>query len=82
MWFSFAPQHPEHAEQVRAKRGSVAPAQSADLPRRESPTTARRLLSASGSVSSQSATRLAPHAQALIAPQLVSVRSEGFCRIG
>ena len=75
MWFSFAPLHPESFTQAMANRVSVTPASSAVLPPREWPTTPKCFASRSGSVSTQSSTRLAPHAQAESAPQLLDVRS-------
>ena len=57
-----------------AKRSSCAAAQSAVLPPRECPITATRFASSSGRVSTQSITRLKPHAHAPIVPQLVPVR--------
>ena len=77
MWLSFTPAQPEQFGHAIAKRVSVTPAQSAVLPPREWPTTATRFASSEGSVSIQSITRLAPHAQALSAPQLSAVRSIG-----
>ena len=79
MWFSFAPPIPEQQETVSANRSSVAPAQSAVLPLRESPTTAACLASRSGSVSIQSITRLAPHAHAERMPQSDGPRFEASC---
>ena len=79
MWLSFAPEQPEQHETVRAKRVSNAPATSAVLPLRERPTAAARLASRSGSVSTQSRTRLMPHAHAEIIPHSVGFRSSRFC---
>ena len=72
---SFAPLQPESFTHASAKRVSVTPARRAVLPPREWPTTATRVASICGSVSSQSSTRLAPQAQALSAPQLCGVRA-------
>ena len=75
MWLSFAPLQPESFTQAIAKRVSSAPASRAVLPPRECPTTPKCFASSSGSVSTQSSTRLAPHAHAESAPQLLAVRS-------
>ena len=76
MWLSLAPPHPEQLEHAIAKRVSVTPANNAVLPPRLWPTTPTCFASRRGSVSIQSMTRLAPHAQAESIAQLSESRSQ------